>query len=418
MLATNFLITLILFLILPAASGQIYLLQESDLQSRTVIWKGFNENVVAGRQTTRAAGLAGYLAPLQIVYDIRYFELKDDKGSGYKTKQHDIKVQNFYRDFDINESWSVRIGKFVENWQLGYEFNPLAVVDPYRENSSLSNPLDNKTGLHAIAVNYVGDSSTTTFYLGDDNVKKDIITNKGNRYIAIKYNRAISNDTDITAVSQKKQRGRIGVGAGFRHMVNDALQIHGSAFIRQGTGLGIHEGVYDNNASYIATSNPIGQYRLRDSVLYPRLMLGMQYTTLSDINVIIEFGYDKRKMDERQWRTYKNMVNNHVAITDRSMLPAKMPNIVWDMSIITPEGIRQKYIMGRISKAFADIELNSFVRMGVDKCALWRNEIKYISKQKFTTGAYFITTLGRGDSEYGKYFINKNSLNIYFRKDF
>ena len=408
----------ILFSPTPPALADIYLLQDSYTQSRKGIWKPFNKNVIEQKQTTRAIGLAGDLPLGNIVYDIRYIELSNDSHKPHRPKKHDLKVQSLYQDIDINDNWSMRVGKFVENWQLGYEFNPLAVVDPYRENSSLSNPLGNKTGLHALSINYVGNDSSTTFYIGDDDAKKDIIANQGNRYIAIKHSQIISDNTDITLVSQKKKSGKIGIGAGFRQIVNDALAIHGSLFVREGTGLGIHQGVYDNNPHFIATTNPIGQYRLKDSTLYPRLMLGMQYTTSNDVNVIVEFGYDKRRMDSKQWRTYKKMVKNHAAITHPLMLPIKTPNMLWDMSIITPNGIRQNYMMARISKEWGAIELNSLVRMGIDKSALWRSEIKYTGLKGLTAGAYLTTTLGGGDTEYGKFFAYKERLNVYFRQDF
>ena len=325
-----------------------------------------------------------------------------------------LQLKTLYTEFDINDNISVRLGKIIENWQLGYVFSPLSVVDPYSKNKDLENKDGNILGINSFVVNYFDNEKTIAFYGGFDSNKKDTIRDYGYSSYGIKLNQYITDNTDISFVLHKKKQGRLGFGAGFRSIVSDSTNIYGSFFAREGTNQGIHSAILNNNAEKFFTTNPIDNFRLKDNKFYLRAMLGINYTTLSNINIIAELGYDARSMNNEQWRTYKNLVKYH-----KRLAPVlKKANLNWDLQLAKNTfGLRNLYGFIRFKKEFNDYDITFSNRIAKDLSMLLTFMIQYNISNNFKMGVSFSKNIGDKGTEYGAYYPFKNESLLYLSYD-
>lgn len=322
-------------------------------------------------------------AILSLSGDIAGFEyqLKHESQTGKN------KLQSLFYIVDINDNLSMQIGKFIENWQLGYNANPLNLTDPYHPSNN-NDDINEKLGVNAIALRYVGDRISADLYAGNDKEIRNKIHGYGYKSQGLRLNYILNDDTDISLIVQKKHSVRLGIGAGFRHIANNNSKIYGSFFIRKGTTL----------ASLNTETMSIDSYRTNDGKHYARSMLGWHWTNDDNFSIIAEISNDKRGMNKQEWDAFKNPLFKGMGLT-----------------LVRPNGLRQRYHFVRLGKIVDKHEFSLSRRTSTDNSALnilkWRYEIN----ENLQLNASFSVTTGSADSEYKSYFPEQNKAAVILR---
>lgn len=398
-----------------------YVFGQTESQQRAGIWQqelGNNTNIFK-RQNRYGVGFVGDAEGF--VYHVRAETRENDANDTdtLRLVNSNLEIESLYRDFDVSDSISVKIGKFTENWQIGNGLSPFSLISPDSRTTQLSNPISEDNSVLGTAIRYYAPSGDTvyTLYVNGDQREENPVNGAGYQSVAVKANSFISEDTDITLIAQKYKQGNVGVGAGFRNITTDALALYGSAFVRKGTNRAIHKGVLDGNANLVSTSNPVGAHRINDGKTYINAVIGAQYTTQNNFQFWAEYGYDQRGMSSSQWDTYKGLVNTHKNLTG-ARAPLKNPNLSWDSSLLHDRGLRQQYLWLNMQKEVGLYEFSISSRIGVDKSAFWQFGLDYEGFDDASLGAELNTNTGGADTEYGTYQANNNRFTIFFRKDF
>lgn len=399
-----------------------YIFMQNEVQNRSGVWQqyvGNNTNVYT-RQHTYGVGFQG--EERGFVYHVRSDVLENDAtpSDTVQTKRTELDMKTLYRTFDINDTVSVKVGKFTETWQIANGFTPLSIMSP----DSRTIASDNKTSVDystlGLMAQYYAPSgnSVYTVYVNGDRRVPNPVKGTGYKSVGIKASMYATNTTDITLVAHTYQgAGNVGIGAGVRNVYSDALALYSSVFVRQGTHRAIHRGVLDGNTTFTATTNPVGAYRINDGKKYTNMVLGAQYTTHANYQWWFEISYDQRGMDNTQWKTYKDLVHHYNGLGGRA-LALRSPNLAWASSLIHDRGLRQKYAWIRLSKDVGDYDFNTSVRMGVDTSALWQTQIVYEGVENTTIAMKLMNTTGRDGTEYGGYFPSQNRIILTLRRDF
>lgn len=404
-----------------AVAVDTYVFGQTESRQRSGVWQQElgNNTAIFKRENRYGAGFLGEANGF--VYHIRAESLENDANAEDTVQlvNSDLEIRSVYRDVDISDSISVKIGKFTENWQIANAFSPFSFMSPDSRATQLSNPLNQDNGVLGVAVRYYAPSGDTvyTLYVNGDQRQENPVNDTGYQSVGIKANTFVSEDTDVTLVAQKYKKGNLGVGAGFRNIATDALALYGSAFVRRGTHRAIHKGVLDGDSSLVSTSNPVGDHRIHDGKTYINAVLGAQYTTQNNFQFWAEYGYDQRGMSNAQWETYKGLVNTHKNLTG-ARTPLKAPNLLFDSSLLHDRGLRQQYVWLNMQKEVGVYEFSASTRVGVDKSAFWQFGLDHEGFDSASLGAQISVNTGGEGTEYGTYQASNNSFTIFFRKDF
>jgi hypothetical protein len=351
-------------------------------------------------------GLNGTLIDLD--YQLKY--------TNYQTsidKEDELVIKQLDYIYDINDEFSLQIGKFIENWQLGFAFNPLGVTDPYQQ-PDINNIADTKLGINALVLRYDNDNTHIDVYTNNDNKEDNAIYGYGYSAKAFRVNQNLNENYDLTIILHQKDNYSLGAGMGIRGIINNNLQLYSSYFSRKGTTLATHKALLNNDSNAIYFTNPVSDYRKNDNKQYPRILLGAQYTTNNNLGIILEFSYDKRGMNDKEWDSYKNLVKNH---NDSQSLVSDL-NLAWDLSIITPKGLRQYYVFINFNKTLDKHKINFSNRISSDYSILHNFGWHYdINDNALINIAYSITS-GEEDSEYKNYFLEQDKLAFVFSYSF
>lgn len=330
--------------------------------------------------------------------------------------ENDFIVKQLHYIYDIDDNFSLQIGKFIENWQLGFAFNPLGLTDPYQRPDS-NNISDTKLGINALALRYNADNIQIDFYSNNDDEKENKLYGYGESANALRVNYNLNENYDLTLILHKKQPHNLGAGLGLRGIINDNLQLYGSFFSRKGTTLATHKALLnnlDNDSNTVYLANPITDYRKNDNKQYPRALLGGQYTTDDNLGITVELSYDKRGMNDKQWQTYKALIKNH----NNSSHPVAAANLAWDLSIVTARGLRQSYGFIGFAKIFDKHKINFNNRISTDYSTLHNLEWHYNLDDNSVINLSYSATSGGNDTEYKDYFLEQNKLQFIFRHNF
>lgn len=309
----------------------------------------------------------------------------DIKGFEYQLKYATLNkkttLQTLFYIIDLNDYLSIQIGKFIENWQLGYAFNPLGLTDPYHPINN-TDDLNEKLGINAIAVRYQLENVYLDFYLSNDTKSRDNIRGYGYKSRGARLNYILDENTDISLVVHKKSDLSTGFGAGFRRIIGDNTKLYGSFFTRHGTII--------PNVSH--------KNREKDGNQYTNIMLGWHYTSDNNISLIAEINQDDRGLSPEQYKTLT----------------------VENLNLVRPNGIRQRYIFWRLGKIINDHELSFSRRSSEDKSALNILEWRYNLTANLQLNTTYSITTGTTGSEYKSYFPEqqKSSLVLHYYFDF
>ena len=379
-----------------------YLLLNHETFDKKDIW---NSELVADKlddeQSNLNLGFNGNIE--QMEYQLKLKSDEDDT----------VEIKKLFYIYDIADNLSLKLGKFIENWQLAYSLPTLDVTDPYYQ-PSINDPMDQNQGINAIALQYYGDDKTVTFYSNNDDEDYDPMRGYGYSANALRINQVLNDDSDLTFILHQKHGANIGTGVGIRNIVNDNLKLYSSFFSRRGTTLATHKAIVDNNPNYIATSTPIDEHLKQENKQYHRLMLGLQYTTDNNLEIIFEALDDKRRMDDQQWNTYRQMVNNHKNLPEQ----IRNPNLAWDLSLVNPNGLRQRYYFIYFNKKLDSQNLIYHRRISTDASALNTFQWQWNILDDLLLSASFSLTSGADDSEYRSYFPEQDKLSVLVRYNF
>ncbi|MGB1361375.1 MAG: hypothetical protein ACPG8V_04590 [Alphaproteobacteria bacterium] len=405
-----------------AYAGDNYIVSSYNKKKLSGIWNDNNiaQNYTATKTQENKIGWFGSLDN-KVTYDVNFVFGKENANKNQnKNRYSRLDIKELYLDHDLSDNSNFRIGKYSENWQVGLGFAPMSIMTPYNKKISISNAKRQGSGIYGITYNYLTDDGEINVYYGIDREKqnKDPVNVKGYNHMALRYAKSLNENTDISLIVHKMNVGNVGYGGSYRQIVNDNMSVYTSTLIRKGTVRGVHKGVLNNNVNYVANSDPVSSYRTNDGKTYHHSVIGMQYTTDNNYMFITEFSYDKSGMNNAQWNTYKQMVNNHAKITG-AQTPLKNPNLMWDSKLLNQNGLRQKYLLVRGEKTFNEkhnITLMSTFSM--DKSAMWQAKYKYLGFEDAVFGVNIMTVSGGKDTEYGGYFPYKDSIEFYISRDF
>uniref|UniRef100_UPI0034DEC922 hypothetical protein n=1 Tax=Candidatus Thiodubiliella endoseptemdiera TaxID=2738886 RepID=UPI0034DEC922 len=313
----------------------------------------------------------------------------DISGFEYQLKyQIDTKkttIQSLFYIADINDDLSVQMGKFIENWQLGYAFSPLAVTDPYHPINN-DDELNQKLGINAIAMRYSMENSYLDLYISDDKKPRDTVHGYGYKSQGVRLNYILNDETDLTFIAHKKETVKTGFGVGFRHIATDNVKLYGAFFTRKGTTIPSEQ----------------SENRTNNDKRYTRAMLGWHWVSDNNTSIIAEISQDDRGMNTQEWQTYKTF-----GLTTGL-----------NLSLVRPNGLRQRYHFLRLGKKFNTHELSLSRRTSTDNSALntlkWKNNIT----ENLQLTLSHSTATGTPASEYKAYFPDQNQTSLVLRYSF
>ncbi len=305
----------------------------------------------------------------------------------YASKTAKSTLQTLFYIVDIDDNLSLQVGKFIENWQLGYNANPLNLTDPYHPSDN-NDDLNEKLGINAVAIRYINNDISVDLYAGDDDRARDAVRGYGYKSQGMRLGYTLNDDTDISIIAQKKQGVKVGFGAGFRYIANNNSKIYASFFSRKGTAL----------ARLNPTTGIINTDRTDDDKRYTRSMLGWHWTGDNNFNVIIELSNDERGMDQSAWEKFNNPALGAAGL-----------------ALVRPEGLRQYYRFFRLGKIMAQHEVSLSRRLSADNSALNILKWRYDLTQNLQLNTSFSQTSGAPNSEYKTYFPAQTSASIVLR---
>lgn len=267
------------------------------------------------------------------------------KGPGGSASDQDATIVQMFVPLVSTDVLSAYLA--VQNIHLdgGYSFHALDFMEDGRIRGNLGDLRIEEEGFALAGLRIpIGSARLTLAYSDDTRSDSDDI-NRGLRQV-LAYLSYATPETDGALVLQKYVGGKWGLGGSANLFVNQGTEVHLAAFLREGTHVPIHATLTGRNQPFYGPDeNPNRMLRMNDGRLYPRMLIGTQFTTESQLNFILEYYYDAQGMDRTQWDALMSLVRLH-----RSRLPGSAAafNLAYDAEALRTGRQQQASVRVRI----------------------------------------------------------------------
>jgi hypothetical protein len=293
--------------------------------------------------STSIATVAGGVGPLRATLNL----------SAYRTElsptDYDQQVRELYLSTSLSEHFDLTVGRRILKWGTGYAFNPTGVVEPMRNPSDPEDRLRQYLGRNLLSLSaYFGDLALDMVYVND--ALSDRPGDAGGRHELAVRAYVFCRGADLSAVAHFRRGHRSRWGINYAQVFGTGLEVHAEALVEVGSErwypLFVAEGVEPT----FYTSWPYSQREARSRSLFPRVLLGGQYTFSWGSNVIGEVYYDGAGLSRKEWRRWYEFVKFH---SDQSapdaaeVFPgsreAARNNLLWSLSALSWRGAMRSY---------------------------------------------------------------------------
>jgi hypothetical protein len=366
------------------------------------------------KQYSGAAVMDGKWEGLTFRYRLDYEQTRGGEGpSVFSNERSSGRLLQLRKKFLLSDRWALSLGKFNENFDNAHYAH---VLDFLKDNISSSDIDDLEARVRGFPIAklsynserfgadliYSDDSSTdTTYRFNSQNPN----FNRGIRqWLGVL--RANFEETDVTALVQKPSDMRAGFGASFVHTPNAQMQLYGALFSQRGSRQPVLRNIYPEGASPLGADDIYtnsGSYatsRLMEDRWYTRGMLGIGWTSETQLSMRFEWRHDASGMSPEDYRRWEQIVDFH-----RNLLPqdrtAAALNIAWDAQALRSRQ-RDSFLIRIDQPLDNDLSVALNVLVGRDRSALWAPRLRFSpAGVKLDTWIELQRTTGREGSEFG-----------------
>lgn len=259
-----------------------------------------------------------------------------------------LRLTRLSRSVPLDDAWSVTVGKTPRGWDVGYAAQPLDVLGQSRRLGDLEDRLHEREHSVLAALDYSTGNAAFSLIVADDRqagVAQGQLIALAERQIG---------PTRLLGVAQKPETQPPGIGGGFSSVVGAALELHGSAFVRQGSVHPVHRSLVDDRPAFFAPGeDPVGAWRHDSGRLYARWVVGGQWTHASGLNVLAEWLHDGARLSRREWGQLRSLARFHASGAALGVPPEGVAgNLRHDARLLSPDGAMRDYAFVRLSRPF------------------------------------------------------------------
>jgi len=327
------------------------------------------------------------------------FYLKD--RASYLIGEDKSKLENIldelYLELNPSESLFFHIGKQNITEGVGYAWNPtdfLTGLEEIDQAQDTRKKREEREGVICLRGEYFLPHLTLTAVASP---RMESWGQKADPRALVKVYTLMKNlDFSLIAYAEEKKRPKLGLN--FSSTMGESLEVHGEASLQKGT-----------YRYYLNQTDP-GHYefiqkRKESQQLYPKVLVGGQYTFSDNTNLVLEYYHNQEGYSSSEWRDYFEYLKFcGERYEDESLYFSYllMGNAYFDLT-----NFRQNYLFLRFSKPniLDRFEISSNNIYNLDDASLLMNvKIDYEGMQDlsvYVLGNFFF---GKGDSEFGMFY--------------
>ncbi len=289
----------------------------------------------------RAAGVAWEVTGRQTVR-----EGGDDRRA--------LRLTRLSRSVPLDDAWSLTVGKTPRGWGVGYAAQPLDFLGQSRRPGDLEDRYHEREASVLAALDYTAGAVGYSLIVADTRQSREPQL----QVIALAERQVGA--THLVAVAQKPERMAPGLGGGFSSVIGAALELHGSAFFRQGSEHPVHRALLDNRPAFFGPSTffaagetPVGPWRRDSGRVYARWVVGGQWTHETGLNVVAEWLHDGARLSGAEWSRLRALTRFHASGAALGVPPAGVEgNLRHDARLLAPDGAMRDTAFLRLSRPF------------------------------------------------------------------
>jgi len=302
----------------------------ANSDSSFLIPKPYHEfNQYRGRQEIEASLQAGEFNALATTRTV----LEDRSKPDYESLLNELYFDSVIADYDVT------LGKKIMSWGVGYGFRPLDVLQREDRRLLYAHTLE---GVPLLAWDYFADngSAFTLAYVNPLRGQQDEHIDEES--FAMKYY-GLWGNMDIHAVARLSERNKGETGIGFAHVLNDALEWHGSILYQYRYQKWLNR---LSDSSLLATDNPWQPQYFDNGI---NALLGFTWTHTSGIALLGEFWFDDSAYTQTEWEDLRQLTQNQLKQLGTVPDGAIYNNIGTSSQFFSQQNLLQQNLLLRLS---------------------------------------------------------------------
>ncbi len=222
-------------------------------------------------------------------------------------------IRELYFDHDFSGSFHITIGKKILKWGTGYAFNPCGVIEPGRQASDPSDRREQYQGRQIVAFDaFSGDRSFTLLYANESRYRDTF--HRGKHELASRIY-ALVGGLDLSLISHWKEKEKFKLGVSTAYTYGSHIELHSELIGQMGSTKQYHLVLSDPNFQPIPhSSSYVARYQ-HSNKIFPRLLVGAQYTFDNGISLMIEYFYNREGLTHQEWQWWRQFVLKQVDAT-------------------------------------------------------------------------------------------------------
>ena len=409
---------------LETKSALVFTGQASELR------RFLDPNWISGlpaKQFTSAAVIDGKWEDLTFRYRLDHEQTSGGEGPFvFNNEQSGGHLLQLRKKFLLSDSWAFSLGKFNENFDNAH----FAHILDFLKDNIVSNDIDDVAArargfpiaklsysdefLSADLI-YSDDSSTdTTYRFNSQNPN----FNRGIRQWLGVF-RANFEEAEVTALVQKPSDMRFGFGGSLLMTPTAQMQLYGALFSQRGSRQPVLRNIYPDGATPLGdddvytTSNSYAASRLMEDRWYTRGMLGVGWTSETQMGLRFEWRHDASGMSPQDYRRWGQIIDFHRSLMFQDPMRAVL-NIAWDAQALRSRQ-RDSFLIRIDHPLGNDFSVALNILTGVDHSVLWAPRLRF-RPASGSSDAWieFQETTGREGSEFGSA-LERRRVQVGFR---
>ncbi|OQY55184.1 MAG: hypothetical protein DRR08_12695 [Candidatus Parabeggiatoa sp. nov. 2] len=255
---------------------------------------------------------------------------------------YDTLLNELYYDTEI-AGQELSFGKKIMSWGVGYGFRPLDVVQREDRRLLYSSTLE---GVPLIAWDYFADNGDafTLAYINPLRGQND--DHLDEESLAMKYY-SLWDNIDVHAVARLSKHNKGEAGLGFAHVVNDALEWHGSVLYQYRYHKRLNR-LTEQGSPILATDNPMQQNVFNHGI---NALLGFTWTHSSGLSLLGEVWFDESAYSKTQWDNLRQLTESQLRQLETGTVPeaAIYNNIGASSQFFSQPNLLQQNLLLRLS---------------------------------------------------------------------
>ncbi len=255
---------------------------------------------------------------------------------------YEYTLRELYFGHPLGDHVQVTVGRKILKWGTGFAFNPTGVVEPAKDAGDPSDRLNRFQGRPIVALDtYWGNHSLTLVYANE--LKSEGRIRLASDELAVKFYSFIK-DVDVSLIGHWKEKEKVKFGFNTAYVYGDHLALH-SEFIAQVGSNELYHRALDRADHEIFLGDSLFTVKYQSSKrLFYELLLGMQYTFDSGLNLMAEYFYDRAGLTSDNWSQWRRFTLFHQKqIRELPPNEASFPEFYNALNTLSPDGAMRHY---------------------------------------------------------------------------